>query len=411
MAIGVVSGPTILLNEGSMGATATMPILTSGSNGRVELSVHCYTGSGNCSTPTSVMCNSVSATFIAGDTPGSAVSRAASSTYFFKDSDFAAISGQTISTSGHSGTVKDIDVTILTGASQNPPANVNQGRASSGTITLPLTRASNSITIARSFTRAASTVLTLSNPTRDGFIAYTNRRVTYANFADTAGSPSFTSTTSLDTTAHVYNIEEAASKTIVSVNGDNTINSGEVNSAVVSGYVEGVNPITGGTVGSLDLVSVSQSGTTVTFTPPAPTNAAYWPEPDTAKLLTLTDGTTPATFSALFRSLSGLTSIVLSSPDNSTPYKLGYWATTEPVTNDRIMYDPTFWTLTADTSYSGAEPNASTVWYHWVAATGFIYIYNATISNSGEIVSNNGLTSSGLANTPLRMTGLTMGQL
>ena len=206
-------------------------------------------------------------------------------------------------------------------------------------------------------------------------------------------------------TAYVpmYMVIEDSAQSITSINDDDELNSGEANTAEVVGYVVGVNAITSGTVGTLALTSVSQTGTVATFTIPAPINAAYWPEPDTTQTLTLTDGTNAATFNALFNSLAGYTSVVVASPDNADEYKLGYWATTPPVNGDRIMAD---FTVNPDTSFSGVTSGVH-VWYHWVSATSTMYVYVATFEG-GEIVTVGGLTVSGLTVSGLTVSGLTV---
>ncbi len=193
---------------------------------------------------------------------------------------------------------------------------------------------------------------------------------------------------------------------IASVNGDDKINPGAVNTAVVSGYVDGVNPITSGTYGGLTLTSVSQVGTTVSFTVPAPVDGAAWPEPDTSHTLTLTDGVNPSTFDAVMNPIAGYVSIEYVSPDNADPYKIPYHYTIDAVNGDRSMTDPDVWTVAADGSYTAGEPDAITIHWHWVSATGFIYEYEATLV-SGEIESNRSLTAVGLTSTGVTARGLT----
>jgi hypothetical protein len=183
---------------------------------------------------------------------------------------------------------------------------------------------------------------------------------------------------------------------ITSVNGDNELNSGAVNTAVVAGYVAGVNPVTSGTVGALAVASVSQASTTATFTIPAPVNNTAWPEPDTTQTLTLADAAAhSATFDAPFNSLENYTSIPLVDPDISDPKKLGYWLNIPPVDDDRIMSKPADMVVAADTSVTDAiiSPPTTSIFYHWVSATGFIYEYEVLLSG-GEIVQVVGVTLS-----------------
>ena len=213
-------------------------------------------------------------------------------------------------------------------------------------------------------------------------------------------------------------IERPSGFGITSVNDDDELYSGAVNTAEVVGYDAGTNPIVSGTVGSLAVTDVSQTGTEAEFTIPAPTDAAYWPEPDTTQTLTLTDGADPATFDALFNSIPGYTSVVIASPDNDDQYKLGYWATFPLEDGDRVMFDPpnpappdstTGWTVNADGSYQDA-PDGVKVWYHWRTATSLMYIYEATVGG-GVVVDNRGLSVVGLSVTGLSVAGLSVAGL
>lgn len=190
---------------------------------------------------------------------------------------------------------------------------------------------------------------------------------------------------------------------IDSVNGDDELVAADENTAEVTGYDDGVNPIISGTVGSLALSSVSQTGIDVAFTIDSPINNSYYPEPDASHTLTLTDGTTPATFDAIMR-FADYTSVVVASPVNDSEYYLGIWATTPPVNGDRYIYDPLFWTVAADGSYTGATEGPSTIWLHWRASDSKIFAYQSTVSD-GLIVSG-GLSVTGLSVTGLSVRGL-----
>lgn len=192
---------------------------------------------------------------------------------------------------------------------------------------------------------------------------------------------------------------------IISVNGDDELVAAGENTAEVTGYDDGVNPIISGTVGSLALSDVSQTGIDVAFTIDIPVNNSYYPEPDASHTLTLTDGVTPATFDAIMR-FADYTSVVVASPVNDSEYYLGIWATTPPVNGDRYIYDPLFWTVAADGSYTGATEGPSTIWLHWRASDSKIFAYQSTVSD-GVIVSG-GLSVTGLSVTGLSVRGLSV---
>ena len=198
------------------------------------------------------------------------------------------------------------------------------------------------------------------------------------------------------------------SQSINSTNsGANDINAGAVNTASVTGYVVGVNPVVSGTVGSLALTSVSQATTIATFTIPAPVNDSYWPQPDTSHTLTLTDSSNPSTFNAVMNSLAGYTSIVLASPDLADTHKIPYWLTSTAVDDDRIMYKTADMTVAADGGISGATLGVTTIYYHWRVADSKIYAYEALLSEDG-IVTSTGLTVRGLSVSGLGVRGLTV---
>lgn len=391
---------TLILDQGAGNANATMPAIAAGSSRLVLMAVVMYSGSTTVQTPPSLTANSVVANRYAG--VPTETERTAAAFYVFTESQIAAISGQTITSSG-SGTQKSILYKLLGDCDQIPSWAQNSAYANAGTMpTMPLTRAASSITEALAFCDLVDAVLTMSDPARDTTVVLgTGRRVSVGYEADTARTADFTVVRNSRTAAVVINIAQASAQTITSINDDDEINAGAVNTAEVVGYVVGVNPIVSGTVGSLALTGVSQVGSEVFFTPPAPTNAAYWPEPDGTETLTLTDGAAPSTFNAPFRPLAGYTSVVVASPDNADEYKLGYWATTPPVDGDRIMAD---FTVNPDTSFEGATDGLH-IWYHWVSATSTMYIYEATIGG-GVIVDNRSLTSPGLVSRGLVTRGL-----
>lgn len=229
--------------------------------------------------------------------------------------------------------------------------------------------------------------IAMANPVKALAGAGNNTHIGYqSDSSATPAAATFTGNNGLARYAHVVaNYLSAPSQAITSINDDDEINPGEENTAEVDGYIEGVNPVVSGTVGSLALTGVSQTDTTVKFTPPAPTNAAYWPGPDTAQTLTLTDGSAPATLNALFTSVPGHTSVVIDTPDNDDPNKLGYWATSPLEDGDRVMFLPSAWTINPDGSYEDA-PDGVKTWYHWRVADSTVYIYEATVGEGVIVV-------------------------
>ena len=219
------------------------------------------------------------------------------------------------------------------------------------------------------------------------------------DLADPFGTP----TNNIYIPAMWMTITRPDANSIDSVNGDDELVAAAANTAEVTGYDDGVNPIISGTVGSLALSSVSQTGTTVSFTIPSPVNNSYYPEPDEAHTLTLTDGVTPADNDYIMR-FADYTSVVVASAVLGDLHYLGGWTTSEPQDGDRFVYDPLFWTVAADGSYTGATEGPSTIWLHWRSSDSKIFAYQSTVSD-GVIVSG-GLSVTGLSVTGLSVRGL-----
>ena len=407
MAIVELISPTPLLTEGSISANVTLPTIPDGTSRNVYIFGYWYNGGGTASVAPTLTANGQNATFVTGGLSGTPTDRVAIGAWVFFESQVAAISGQTLTSSSGTGSQKSLEVQAFSGASQTLPA-VNWGFAASGTITLALTRAANSRTVARAFGRGTMAMLTMAEPSRQG-VLFTNRYACYGSASDTESTVNFTTNTSLDTHALVFNINEAAgTKSINSTNsGANDLNADAVNTANVTGYDVGVNPVISGNVGSLALTSVSQATTIATFTIPAPINDSYYPQPDTSHTLTLTDGSNPATFDAVMNSLAGYTSIVLASPDLADTHKIPYWLTSTAVDDDRIMYKTADMTVAADGGISGATLGATTIYYHWRVADSKIYAYEALLNEDG-IATSTGLTVSGLSVSGLGVSGLTV---
>lgn len=393
MATSIITDWTILQNEAAIGSTATLPTFSAGSDRIVEIGIAAYNGSGNASTATAVSSNGQTATLIDAQVVG--VGRVALGFYQFLESQISSINGQTLTTAGASGGPKTVIYRVLGGCKQSSPFAANKAySAITAVLTMPLSRAADSLTTVVGFSSTTGQVLTSTNPSRDGSVTMTSgRTINYGSDQDTLNTSNTTVSGNSRTSVAAWNRESAPSQSITSINDDDELDSGVENTAVVVGYDDGVNPVVSGTVGSLALTGVSQTGTTVSLTPPAPTNAAYWPEPDATHTLTLTDGTNPSTFSAPFRPIPGYTSVVVASPDNADEYKLGYWATFPLEDDDVIMFDPpnpappdsvTGWTVNADGSFTDA-PNGLKTWYHWRNATSLMYIYEATIGEGGIV--------------------------
>lgn len=190
-------------------------------------------------------------------------------------------------------------------------------------------------------------------------------------------------TTSQFGSTYSFAIREGITYSITSVNGGNPVKSGSTFNSTTLRFTS----VTSGDIGGKALTGVSFSSNTVTATFPAYVDSQTYPEPDTTKTLTFSDGVHSAQYAITAASPNGMTSIVLSSPDITDTKKLGYYLALNghtPVNNDRIVYKTSEVTINPDTG--GNAPNAvvTTLW-HWVQATSTLYSYDVTITEGGVV--------------------------
>lgn len=388
MAVSELLAATIILNEGGIAANATMPTITAGADRVVPVTAIAYSGGGQSSVPTAVTCNGRTAQWINGDS--GLKDRATMGMWMFNESDIPFISGQTLVTSGASGSLKSIHVRVLQDCDQSVPVNSNQGWTSASTgMTLPLTRGATSLTVADVFTQSTGTLFTFTNPTRTGSVDYTNRDVSSAVASDTAGTVNFTTTTASGgnrTTAVVVNFLTKASYDITSINGGT--NSVQIGSS--GNTVETVN-LTGVTAASLNgiaMTSVAGSSSPWTFTCPPLTDEAVSPYPSGTFSVTGTEGS-PTLNDVDVTLPDGLVEVTLSGTINDTITGVVYDFDPAAVVTDKIFYPPdpsgsTYIIVDAqgniDTNHSGTVE-----FWHWQASTGITRSYDVIVGNGGVI--------------------------
>lgn len=406
MAIAQILAPTIILNEGAISATATMPSIPASTKNRcVYVTFVMYNGGGTATCPTAPICNGVTPTFICGDT---SQTRLASSTWFFKESDIATITGQTLtSTTGAAGSQKSITVEVLEDVAQTTPTNINNGYVSaSAMITLPLTRVANSWTIAKGFTSVSAGTLTLTNPAGTGTNNLTStRRITYAGSSDTAQTISYTCNGANFTTTHVFNVAPFPVGTITDLNGGLPVKAGSTFTVTSSGFSP-----TGGTGGGKTLTGWSGSNP-YTATQPAYVDGGTYPEPDTAQTFVFTDGSQSPTTSGTIASPVGMTSVVVASPITDDDTYPPYWmkqAGYEPVNGDRLIYKTSECTIAANGGVTAPVEVVTDIWL-WQASGTITTKFTMTINSAGVIA--NGLTLNGLSLSGLTSSGLTIAGL
>lgn len=407
MAVSELLSGTIILNEGGIAANATMPSIPAGADRVVLVTAIAYNGGGQSSVPTSVTCNGRTAQWINGDS--GLKDRATMGMWMFNESDVASISGQSLVSSGASGSVKSIHVRVLQDCDQSVPINSNQGWTAASTgMTLPLTRGATSLTVADVFTQAAATLFTFTNPSRTGSVDYATRDVSSAVASDTAGTVNFTTTTASGgnrTTAVVVNFLTKASYDITSVNGGT--NSVQIGSSGNTFETVNLTGVTAASLSGIAMTSVAGSSSPWTFTCPPLTDEAVSPYPLGNFSCTGIEGS-PTLAGVAVTLQTGLTAVTLSGSLNTTNTGVLYNFSPAAVVADEIFYPPdpsgsTYIIVDAqgniDTNHSGTVE-----FWHWEEATGITRSYDVILGSGG--LTSSGLTSIGLTHSGLTSAGL-----
>ena len=382
-AISQILAPTIILNEQGPTTNATMPTIPAGSNRFIPVTFAMYNGGGTSSPPTSVSCNSINAVKIVGDS--TAQTRTTTATWFFKESDAAAISGGTLISSGGTGSQKSITVEVYDNCAQTTPTNFANGYTStSQVLTMSITRAANSRTIAKGFTSTSGTQLSFpGTPARSGSSNFTARWMSYGSTSDTAQTANFVCNGSNYTSSHVFNIEPFPTGTITDLNSGGNVKAGSTGNSVTS---SGFSP-TGGTGGGKTLTSWAGSNP-YTFTQPDYVDGATYPQPDTVQTFTFTDGAQSPQVTRTLESPQGMTSVVVSAPVLDDNTYLGYWFDQmgyTPLASDRFVYNTTDCTVGADGGVLADSQVVTTVWL-WKNSNTTLYSFIVTINELGVVV-------------------------
>lgn len=256
MAYPIVSDWSLILNEGTATATATLPTIGSGTNRIVLVGFAMYNGSGSASVPTSVTANGATAQLILA---APSQTRVAIGVYAFFETDIALISGQALNSTGGSGTQKSILVQVLEDRKQEIPLNSNIGYATATqTINVSLTRLAESFTTVFGLTSQTATSLTFTNPARTLAATLTSgRRVSTGTQNDTANTSDFVVSGTAYTNALAINLTVPAAYQIDSINSGSPIILGSSSSWVTSGFDPDVNT---GSVDGVSMASVSAAG-------------------------------------------------------------------------------------------------------------------------------------------------------
>lgn len=359
----ILTGSVTILNQGAIGAAAMMPTsFAAGSDRLVWAVISTYDGGSTTNIPTAVACNGRVPTLVAGST--TPVNRTATGIYQFNEADIPFIANQSLTSTGATGSQKNIEVFVLQNCKQEATPRSNSGHLdATGTLALPLTRIAESFTFGYAFTSSADTLLTLTNPTRVGSTLFTTRRASYGYAADTARTVDFTVAGSNRTYGVVLNVAPVPAQAITTVNSGNPVKIGGTVSVSVSGFTKA---ITKGTIDGVPLTVASSSSVTL----PNLVDGAQLPRKGAARVLFLSsaDDTETAT-----------TNIEVANPDGwaSTVIEVGF-STGEadsinydfdpPLAADDILFfDPAKGTVYPNAGYEGTYSGTQTMWHHDVS--------------------------------------------
>lgn len=389
-----VSEWTNILNEGAIAATATMPSIADGPNLRIDVAFVMYNGGGTCSPPTTVNCNGVTGQLI-GST--GTQTRVSIGIYAFFDADAATISGQTLNSTGGSGSQKTVLVRVLQDARQEIPANVNTGYTTSGAaLSISLNRLTESLTTVIAFTSSASTSLPMTNPARIGAISLASgRRVSYGYQNDSLGTSNSGVTSSGYTAAIAINNPSVSLQSIDSVNGGNPLIPGSTGTWTTSGFSPDVNA---GSIDGVALTGVTSSGYSI----PDYADEQQVPRPGSRTILA-SNGTQSDTESVPVGVISGYDYQTLSGTLNTGNYSVIQGFSPAAVSGDFIVKPPGYIVGNDGTIMTNEEGEA--IFWHIQNSTGIARSYNVTTGAGGVTVSK-ALTAVGLSASGLTLVGL-----
>ena len=203
-------------------------------------------------------------------------------------------------------------------------------------------------------------------------------------------------------------------QTVTSINGGNPFTASQTtSSAVTTGFTGLPSSITSNVTG-LTFSGIGGTTNSPTFTKSVRTDGAVYPKDGVTATVTFTNGAESASTTISCNKNADETEVVVASPINddiTCLFGAIFAATGRSAANDDEVYH----TVPAGMSDLVINPdgtmevtNAGTFdcWV-WTLATGVNYYYSVTITESGGVVINGGLTSSGLTSIGLTRVGLT----
>ena len=395
----------------------TMPgSFSAGSNRAVLYTVHLQSA-GSPVPPTSITCNGINKTPIAGDTTSQ--SRVTSTAFLFLESELATIAGQTVTINGATATVTSRTIHVLQDCEQATPINKTQARGTGGgNLNLSLARSSNSLTILYSLSQNVNYTATLTNPTATAMLQLGGVvALTHGSMADNAGTVVATSSTQAASqqSAIAINFKSAIQQS-ANLNGGNPVKVGQTGiSAALTGFTSIPTSVTctySGGAKSLTCSNIAGNASAITFDIEDRSEGVDYPAIGDGLTFTITNGAETTVPTTSLAAKKGETTVApfASSITYWNTYFGYYWAQAGfTVDGGEFVYvSYGDFVLNTDTGFTVSSGGIINGWFRPASGTGAgnVYYYEFTV-NGGTITGSGGLTSSGLTSSGLTRQGLT----
>jgi len=398
----------------------TMPVsFSAGSNRLVLYTYHVQSGTDPIP-PSSITCNGITKTPIAGNT--TTQSRLTSTSFLFLESELATIAGQVVTPTGITGSVIRRTILVLQDAEQAVPANITSANGSGGsTVNLSLTRSSNSLTVFYSASNNVNYTATLTNPAATAMLQLDAISLTHGSMADNAGTVVATTSTAAGTAqrAHIINFKSQIQQS-ADLNGGSPIKVGQTGiTATLTGFTSIPTSVTCAySGGSLTCSNIAGNSTAITFDIEDRSEGVDYPAIGDGLTFTITNGPETTVPTTTLAEKTGET--VVAPFDNVIDYWdtyfAYYWALDGFNANfGEFVYTtsgftPPDFVLRDDSGFSSTSGGVVRGWLRPATGTGDgnVYYYEFTINDGGITPSSSGgLTSAGLTSSGLTRVGLT----
>jgi len=399
-----MANATVLTQEAL--SSGVIPSLATGSNRILEVTFECQNGAANPTAPTSCTGGSggtINGAYVTGDV--GAQLRVAQSTFLFFESDLAALVGYDITPAGHSNAAFITKtIALIQDAEQVVPVNTAKSRSGSGTLTLPLTRLSNSLTRMKVLSNNVNFTATTANPAATGKISLAGvMALTHGSMSDSAGTVNATSDTSSQTSAVAWNYKSAVSQS-ADLNGGNPVKVGQTGiTATLTGFTSIPTSVTctydSGSK-SLTCSNIAGNSSAITFDLEDRSEGVDYPAIGDGLTFTITNGAETTVPTTSLAEKTGET-VVAPFVDAITYHDtyFGYWWADDGFTVDGGEYvfvpsgfTPANFVLRDDSGFSSTSGGVVSGWFRPASGTGAgnVYYYEFTISDGGAVLVSRG---------------------